>query len=74
MATTHAGTHSTGHARERVHASEANPYVMLLISVAISYVIMYAIMFSMVGRWENVYLNLSQVYMTGLIAGSMVPQ
>lgn len=77
MATTHAGTHSPGHARERSHAgahsSAINPYLMLLVSVAISYVVMYAIMFSMVDRWDNVYLNLSQVYMTGLMAGSMVP-
>jgi hypothetical protein len=77
MATTHAGTHSPGHARERshagAHASAINPYLMLLVSVAISYVVMYAIMFSMVDRWDNVYLNLSQVYMTGLMAGSMVP-
>ncbi|KAB2911345.1 MAG: DUF305 domain-containing protein [Kofleriaceae bacterium] len=77
MATTHAGTHSAGHARDRshsgAHASAANPYLMLLLSVAISYVVMCAIMFSMVDRWGNVYLNLSQVYMTGLMAGSMVP-
>lgn len=46
---------------------------MLLISVAASFVVMYAIMFSMVDRWDNVYLNLSNVYMTGLMAGSMIP-
>jgi uncharacterized protein (DUF305 family) len=38
-----------------------------------SYAAMYAIMFSMVDRWGNVYANLSNVYMTGLMAGSMVP-
>jgi uncharacterized protein (DUF305 family) len=46
---------------------------MLLVSVALSYVAMYAIMFSMVDRLENVYLNLSNVYMTGLMASSMTP-
>lgn len=46
---------------------------MLLVSVAASFVAMYAIMFSMVDRWGNVYLNLSNVYMTGLMAGSMLP-
>lgn len=46
---------------------------MLLASVAASFVVMYAIMFSMVDRWDNVYLNLSNVYMTGLMAGSMLP-
>jgi uncharacterized protein (DUF305 family) len=34
---------------------------------------MYLIMFSMADRWENVYFNLSNVYMTGLMAGSMLP-
>ena len=46
---------------------------MLLVSVAASFVVMYAIMFAMVDRWDNVYLNLSNVYMTGLMAGSMLP-
>jgi hypothetical protein len=70
---THAA-HHPGHARARTHAGEhSRPYLMLLVSVAASYVVMYAIMFSMVDRWANVYLNLSNVYMTGLMATSMVP-
>ena len=54
--------------------SDANkPYIMLLISVAVSYFAMYIIMYAMADRVSNVYFNLSNVYMTGLMAGSMVP-
>lgn len=49
------------------------PYGMLFLSLGVSYVVMYAIMYSMVNRWSEVYLNLSNVYMTGLMAGSMLP-
>ncbi|HYD01778.1 MAG TPA: DUF305 domain-containing protein [Phycisphaerales bacterium] len=34
---------------------------------------MYFLMFGMVDRREHVYLNLSNVYMAGLMAASMVP-
>ena len=34
---------------------------------------MYAIMYSMADRWSHVYFNLSNAYMTGLMAGSMPP-
>lgn len=49
------------------------PYVMLAVSLAVSYAVMYVIMYSMADRWEHVYLNLSNVYMVGLMAGSMLP-
>ena len=55
------------------HGNGRNPYVMLLVGTAASYAAMYVIMYSMVDRAEHVYLNLSNVYMTGLMAGSMVP-
>jgi hypothetical protein len=75
--TTHAGRPPRGHAADHTssgaHASAANPYLMLLVSVVASFLVMYAVMFSMVDRWDNVYLNLSNVYMTGLMAGSMLP-
>jgi uncharacterized protein (DUF305 family) len=45
----------------------------LLLSLGVSFFAMYAIMFSMADRWDNVYFNLSNVYMTGLMAGSMLP-
>lgn len=51
----------------------AHPYGALLVSVGLSFIAMYAIMFSMADRLSHVYLNLSNVYMTGLMAASMVP-
>ncbi|MDI1240646.1 MAG: DUF305 domain-containing protein [bacterium] len=44
-----------------------------MISLAVSFVVMYFIMYAMANDWINVYLNLSNVYMTGLMAGSMLP-
>jgi hypothetical protein len=57
------------------HDSEhgGHPYRALLVSVGLSFVAMYAIMFSMADRWSHVYLNLSNVYMTGLMAVVMIP-
>lgn len=49
------------------------PYVMLLVSLALSFIAMFLLMYSMADRWANVYFNLSNVYMTGLMAGSMLP-
>lgn len=73
---THAAHHPSHLAADRGHAhahSDLKPYIMLLVSVAMSFAVMYAVMFSMVDRWGNIYLNLSTVYMTGLMAGSMLP-
>lgn len=55
------------------HTGSNKSYVMLLLGTALSYAAMYLIMYSMVDRAEHVYFNLSNVYMTGLMAGSMVP-
>jgi hypothetical protein len=49
------------------------PYVMLLVSLALSFAVMFLLMYAMADRWEHVYFNLSNVYMTGLMAGSMLP-
>ena len=64
-----AGTGQAG----MTHRSTHKPYVMLLAGTAASYAAMYFIMYSMADRAEHVYFNLSNVYMTGLMAGSMVP-
>lgn len=76
--TTRAAQHSPGHGRvqsdEMQHSAHTKkPYVMLLVSVLASFVAMYLFMFAMADRWANVYFNLSAVYMTGLMAGSMLP-
>lgn len=61
------------HAGEKHGHGGHNPYVMLLLSTALSYAVMFMLMYAMADRWEHVYFNLSNVYMTGLMAGSMVP-
>ena len=53
--------------------SGSKPYFALLVSLGLSFIVMYFIMYSMADRWSHVYLNLSNVYMTGLMAGSMIP-
>ncbi len=60
-------------AKHDSHPGEHNPYAALLVSLGVSFIVMYAIMYSMADRWSNVYFNLSNVYMTGLMAGSMLP-
>lgn len=61
------------HAKHDPQSGEHKPYRALLISLGVSYVAMYAIMYAMADRWSHVYFNLSNVYMTGLMAGSMLP-
>ena len=62
----------------RVHSHggpshRGNPYLLFLVSLIVSYMVMYFLMYSMADRWAHVYLNLSNAYMAGLMAGSMVP-
>ena len=61
------------HAMHDATTSKHNPYMSLLVSIVVSFVVMYFIMYSMADRLSNVYINLSNVYMTGLMAGSMLP-
>lgn len=39
--------------------------------ILLSYVVMFAFMYAMVDRWANVYPNLNQAYMAGLMAAPM---
>ena len=55
------------------HRATHRPYASLLISLAVSFLVMYMIMYAMADRWGHVYFNLSNVYMTGLMAASMLP-
>lgn len=59
---------------QRTNASHDGhkPYVSLLISLVVSFVVMFVIMYAMVDRRGHVYFNLSNVYMTGLMASSML--
>ena len=47
-------------------------YVGLAVMAALSFVSMYVLMYAMVDRLENVYPNLNQAYMAGLMAAPMV--
>lgn len=48
------------------------PYRRLLIMALLSFGSMYVLMYAMVNRLDNVYSNLNQAYMAGLMAASMV--
>jgi uncharacterized protein (DUF305 family) len=59
------------------HADEATDmhehhYRRLLIMAALSFVSMYILMYAMVNTIDNVYNNINQVYMAGLMAAPMV--
>jgi uncharacterized protein (DUF305 family) len=47
-------------------------YVHLAIMTVLSFISMYILMYAMVDRFANVYSNLDQFYMAGLMTASMV--
>lgn len=47
-------------------------YGHLALMTSLSFVSMYVLMYAMVDRFANVYLNLNQFYMAGLMAAPMV--
>lgn len=47
-------------------------YIHLLIMTVLSYIAMYVFMYSMVDRFANVYPNVNQLYMAGVMAAPMV--
>lgn len=47
-------------------------YVRLSLMILLSFVSMYILMYAMANRLENVYPNLNQFYMAGLMAASML--
>jgi uncharacterized protein (DUF305 family) len=49
-----------------------NHYVHLLLMTALSFVSMYVLMYAMVDRLANIYGNLNQLYMAGLMTAPMV--
>jgi uncharacterized protein (DUF305 family) len=48
------------------------PYGRLLLMALLSFVAMYVLMYAMVNTLSNVYMNLNQFYMAGLMAAPMV--
>jgi uncharacterized protein (DUF305 family) len=47
-------------------------YSRLLLMAVLSFVSMYVLMYAMVNRFANVYMNMNQFYMAGLMAAPMV--
>jgi hypothetical protein len=47
-------------------------YVHLVIMIALSFISMYVLMYAMVNRFANVYSNLNQFYMAGLMTAPIV--
>ena len=62
------------HRKRATHQSDrpADHYTQLLIMVALSFGAMYILMYAMVNTYSDVYNNLNQVYMAGLMAAPMV--
>jgi hypothetical protein len=47
-------------------------YVQLAIMAALSFMSMYVLMYAMVNRFANVYSNLNQFYMAGLMTAPII--
>jgi hypothetical protein len=51
---------------------EGKYYSKLAVMAVLSFICMYALMYSMVNRFENVFLNVNQFYMAALMASPMI--
>jgi len=61
------------HQGKPAHEGRAKGHYWRLLAMAVlSFLAMYALMYAMVDRWGNVYSNLNQFYMAGLMAAPMV--
>jgi hypothetical protein len=54
------------------HSGEKSHYTTLAIMAVLSFASMYILMYSMVNRFENVFLNVNQFYMAALMASPMI--
>lgn len=50
----------------------ASPYTMLAIMGVIHFLIMYGVMYTMVDKGGDIFLNLNNVYMTGMMLAPMI--
>jgi len=53
-------------------AAAQKHYVKLALMIALMFIAMFALMYAMVDRFDNVYVNLNQLYMAGVMTGAMV--
>ena len=75
----HEAAHETSHPAESggrsahgSHSGGSKHYGHILVMAVLSYVAMYFLMYAMVDRFENVFHNLNQAYMAGLMTAPMV--
>ena len=64
-------THGS-HATNPDAQAHSMPYWHLLIMAVLSFVVMYFLMYATVDKFENVFLNMNQAYMAGLLVASLV--
>lgn len=69
----HTGTSNSQHKNmsHGRHIQEA-PYKKLFLVSVVHFIIMYLVMYTMVDRASSIYLNLNNVYMTGMMLAPMV--
>lgn len=61
------------HAADGQHAAQGKGhYLKLAAMIALSFIAMYALMYAMVDRFSNVYNNVNQFYMAGLMVAPML--
>ncbi|HWS72447.1 MAG TPA: DUF305 domain-containing protein [Thermoanaerobaculia bacterium] len=60
------------HAQQATAGGMKGGYRRLLVMIVLSFIAMYVLMYAMVDRFANVYANLNQFYMAGLMTGAMV--
>jgi uncharacterized protein (DUF305 family) len=71
MPESHTQSHASGSHTGGARKGESH-YRHLLAMTVISFAAMYILMYAMVDRLANVYMNVNQLYMAGLMAASMV--
>ncbi len=49
-----------------------HPYSRLVLMTVLSFIAMYVLMYAMVDSFQNVYANINQIYMAGLMTAPMV--
>ncbi|HEY5983710.1 MAG TPA: hypothetical protein VIU38_09580, partial [Anaerolineales bacterium] len=54
------------------HSADEHPYRRLLIMAVIAFLLMFILMYAMIDVLGNLYVNLNQFYMAGLMTGPMV--
>jgi hypothetical protein len=64
--------HKSGHAQGHESRQTHDHYPRLYLMAVLSFIAMFVLMYAMVDRFANVFVNLNQVYMAGLMAAPMV--